>query len=324
MTSILFSVVLAASGLGSVSGQDISTASFRPQGESPARAPTSLPAEVVIRAEDSGSRVSVVKPPLNIEVDAFESVRPALKPDEPLLLAISPLTVSWRRTHPEFLKNERVIQPWRVTFSPRPGIVFHPREHLFEALQKRLEPKEADEHGWRLEIVDEEGRAFHRYEGSDDPPEEIVWNGQNGVGEWIAAGRSYSAVYTFTEPGGTRRQSFGKPLLFKGIVHQEESGMHISLDSAVLFGKGKSGAELVQPAGQDLMRSAADLIKRRLGGIPISVRVFAGTKDLGDSQGNAVAACLLRELMVGSQAVSVSAARAAYSEQRLEIVLLNR
>jgi hypothetical protein len=234
------------------------------------------------------------------------------------------LTVSWRRTHPEFLKNERIIQPWRTTFSPKPGVVFHPREQLFEALQKKLADKEADSYGWRLEIVDEEGRAFHRYEDDGDPPGEIVWSGQNDQGEWIAAGRSYSAVYTFTEPGGTHRTSFGKPLLFKGIVHQEESGMHISLDSAVLFGKGKTLAELAKPAGEDLLRSAADLVKRRFPAIPISVRVFAGTKELGESQGAAVAGFLLRELMVGPQAVSVSSARAAYSDQRLEVVLLNR
>ncbi|MBI5883764.1 MAG: hypothetical protein HZB91_11755 [Elusimicrobia bacterium] len=325
--TILLAVLIAASGASLSLAQDISTAGFKSQGEAggdPGAGPASLPAEVVIKAEDSGNRVSVVKPPLNITVDEFESIRPALKPDESLLLAISPLTVSWRRTYPEFLKNSRVIQPWRTTFSPKPGIVLHPREQLFEALQKRLDGKEADKHGWRLEIVDEEGRAFHRYEGDDDPPEEIVWSGQNEQGEWIAAGRSYSAVYTFTEPGGTHRTSFGKPLLFKGIVHQEESGMHISLDSAVLFGKGKSGADLGAPAGEDLMRAAADLVKRRFGGIPISVRVFAGTKELGESQGKAVADYLLRELMVGPQSVSVSAARAAYSEQRLEVVLLNR
>ncbi|MBI5623616.1 MAG: hypothetical protein HY924_07560 [Elusimicrobia bacterium] len=324
MKTILCSLLVAAAPRALA--QDISTAGYRSQepAASSAHAPASLPAEVVIKAEDSGSRVSVVKPPLNIEVDAFESIRPALKPDESLLLAISPLTVSWRRTHPEFLKNERAIQPWRTTFSPKPGIVFHPREQLFETLQKRLTDKDADQYGWRLEIVDEDGRAFHRYEGSDDPPEEIVWSGQNEPGEWIAAGRSYSAVYTFTEPGGTHRTSFGKPLLFKGIVHQEESGMHVSLDSAVLFGKSKSGAELVKPDGLDLMRAAADLVKRRFSGIPISVRVFAGTKELGELQGGAVSAYLLRELMVGPQSVSVSASRAAYSDQRLEVVLLNR
>ncbi len=295
----------------------------KPSPASPA-APASMPTEVVIRADDPKARVSASKPPLALEVDPFETIRPSLKAEEPLLLAVSPLTVSWRRTHPETLKADRVIQPWRVTFSPKPGIAFRPRDQLFEVLQRRLENKEAKEYAWSLTIADEEGRVFHRYEGSDDPPEELVWSGQNEQGEWISAGRSYSAVYNFTDPGGSPRTTVGKPLLFRGIVHQEDSGLHLSLDSSVLFGGGKAGAELVKPVGADLIRAAADLVKRRFHGIPIAVRVFSSTKELGETQGLAVSTSLSRELMLGPQAVTVSAARAPYSEQRVEIVLLNR
>lgn len=283
-----------------------------------------MPSEVVIRAEDSASKLKVAKPPLQIEIDPYESIRPSLKPDESLLLAVSPLTVSWRRTHPETLRNDRAIQPWRVTFSPKPGIVFRPKDQLNEVLARKLEEKEANGFGWNLTIADEEGRVFHQWSGSDDPPSELVWSGQNDQGEWITAGRSYSAVYTFTDPGGSPRTSVGKPLLFRGIVHQEDSGLHVSLDSSVLFGTGKAGAELGAQNSKDLLRAAADLIKRKFPGIPINIRVFASTKELGEAQGNAVVAALLKELMVGPQNLSMSAAKASFSEQRVEIVLLNR
>jgi len=217
-----------------------------------------------------------------------------------------------------------VIQPWRTTFSQRTGIAFRVRDQLAEALQRRVEPKEARKYAWSLTIADEEGRVFHHYEGSKDPPEELLWTGQNDQGEWIRAGRSYSAVYTFTDPGGSPRTIVGKPLLFKGIVHQEDTGLHISLDSAVLFGKGKASSELSAPAGLDLLRSAADLIKRRFAGIPIAVRIFAETRELGEAQAASLSQHLLRELMVSSRNVSTDAARAPYSDQRVEIVLLNR
>ncbi|MFA6317074.1 MAG: hypothetical protein WC943_06615, partial [Elusimicrobiota bacterium] len=74
MTMLALSVLIALSGPSAVPAQDISTEGFKsPSGSGggeAASAPSSLPAEVVIKAEDSGSRVSVVKPPLNIEVDA--------------------------------------------------------------------------------------------------------------------------------------------------------------------------------------------------------------------------------------------------------------
>lgn len=283
-----------------------------------------MPTEVVIKGEEGANKLGNIKPPLQIEVDPFESIRPSLQPDQAMLLAVSPLTVSWRRTHPEALMNGRVIQPHRTTFSARPGIAFKVREKLSDVMQRRLDSREAKQYAWSLTIADEEGRVFHHYEGSNDPPEELLWTGQNDQGEWISAGRSYSAVYTFTDPGGSPRTAVGKPLLFRGIVHQEDTGMHISLDSAVLFGSSKADAELKKPQGDDLLRSASDLIKRRFTGIPISVRVFAATKELGDAQATSIYNYLLRELMLTAKNVSVDAARAPYSDQRVEIVLLNR
>lgn len=283
-----------------------------------------MPAEVVIKAEGAGAKLNDAKPPLKIDVDAFETIRPSLKPDENLLLAVSPLTVSWRRTHPEILMNERVIQPWRTTFSQRSGIGFKIKEQLEALLGGKLEPKEARKWGWNLTIADEEGRVFHNYSGSGDPPEELLWTGQNEQGEWVRAGRSYSAVYSFTSPDGSPRTTVGKPLLFKGIVHQEDTGLHLSLDSSAMFGTGKTSSELQAPAGPDLLRSAADLIKRKFTGIPISVRVFANTKELGDAQAKTIQDFLLRELMVATRHIGVDATRAPFSDQRVEIVLLNR
>jgi hypothetical protein len=285
--------------------------------------PGAMPTEVVIKGE--GGKLTDTKPPLNITVDPFETIRPELKPDENLLLAVSPLTVSWRRTHPEFLMNERVVQPWRTTFSQRPGISFKIREQLENLLGGgKVDPKELKKWGWSLTIADEEGRVFHHYEGSGDPPEEILWSGQNDQSEWVRAGRSYSAVYTFTSPDGSPRTRVGNPILFKGIVHQEDTGLHISLDSSVLFGVNKSGEALQPGAGLDLLRSAADLVKRRYPAIPISVRVFANTKELGETQAAAIQQYMLRELMMPRRNVATDAARAPFSDQRVEVVLMNR
>ena len=221
--------------------------------------------------------------------------------------------------------NDRVIQPWRSTFSQRAGIAFKVREQLENLLGGgKADPKELKKWGWSLTIADEEGRVFHHYEGSGDPPQELLWSGQNDQGEWVSAGRSYSAIYTFTSPDGSPRTRVGAPLLFKGIVHQEDTGLHISLDSSVLFGTNKNGQEMQEGSGTDLLRSAADLVKRRFPAIPIAVRVFANTKELGDAQAAAVQKFLLSALMVPTRNISTDASRAPFSDQRVEVVLLNR
>jgi len=279
-----------------------------------------LPTEVTIK---SGSKRGLQKPPLRIEVDRFDSIRESLKPDQQLLLAESPLTVVWRRTHPEFLSNKRVIQPWMTTFDERPGIIFSPLKRLREVLLRRPEKKELRGYQWSLTIADEEGKVFQHYEGSNFPPEELVWSGQNDQGDWMGAGRAYSPVYMFTDPNGTPYTKVGKPLRFKGIVHQERDGLHLSLDSASLFGAGKNSQSLVE-RGPQIIRSAADLIKRRYAGIPIRVEVFGATKQLADLQADLIEGLLTKELMLLPQDISTDSLRVPYTDQRVEIILLNR
>ena len=285
--------------------------------------PGSMPTEVVITGKDSGSKLSSQKPQLHIDADPFESIRASLKPDETLLLAESPLTITWRRTHPEFIANERVVQPWRTTFSERPGIAFYPREQLFDAVGRRLEAGETKAYQWQLTIADEEGRVFQHYEGSSNPPEEQIWSGQNDQGEWIKAGRAYSPIYLFTDSGGSPHTKVGKTLQFTGVIHQENDGLHLSLDSSVLFGTTK-GSRAIEKGGEGLVRSAADLIKRRYAGIPIRVEAYGSSKDLAEAQAKLVQDNLIAELMLLKQNISYDGAMSPFSEQRVEIVLLNR
>ncbi|MBI4371816.1 MAG: hypothetical protein HY552_05920 [Elusimicrobia bacterium] len=282
-----------------------------------------MPAEVVIKGEGV-SQLGGVKPPLQIAVDEFETIRDDLRPDPALLLSASPLAAAWRSTHPEFLMNERVIQPWRLPFSQRAGVSLRVREQLEGLLGTRLDDAAARPWGWSLTLADEEGRVFHHAEGAKNPPVEIVWSGRSDAGEWVRAGRSYSAVYAFTGPDGAPRTSVGKPLLWKGVVHQEDTGLYLSLDSSALFGTDRAASDVQAPVGTDLLRSAADLVKRRYAGIPISVRAFADTKELGAAQAAGIRDFLLREFMIAPRNVAIDSARAPFSDQRVEIVLLNR
>ncbi|TBR17950.1 hypothetical protein EPO15_15820 [bacterium] len=281
-----------------------------------------LPQEVVIKATGS-NKLKVNKPALSIEVDPFESVRESLKPDQGLLLAESPLTVVWRRTHPEFLRNERVVSPVLTTFSERPGIAFSPKDQLVEVLGRKLEPKEVRGYQWSLTIADEEGKVFQHYEGAGSPPEEIVWSGENDQGEWIRAGRAYSPVYMFSDPGGTPYTRAGEPLRFKGVVHQERDGLHVSLDSQGLFGKAKA-AETVEKEGVPLLRAAADLVKRKYTGVPVRVEAYAGGKALAERQAQSVESYLEKELMLQGSDITSDALAVPYGEQRLELILVNR
>ncbi|MFH1618978.1 MAG: hypothetical protein ABIG11_03655 [bacterium] len=331
MKKILFAVsaVLLLSGTAPPvrSGQDPETSSGGDETAESAAAITeysgSVPEEVVIRG--GGSRpLTTSKPAFKMAVDGFESIRASLEPDARLFLAESPSSLGWSRNRPDILHNPRVIQPWRTTFSDRTGITFNPRKRLDEIFRGGIGEKDMKDLHWALNIADEEGRIFQKYSGTGEPPEELTWSGQNDRNEWIKAGHSYSAVYMFTDAAGSPHTGAGNPLKFTGIVHQESSGLHISLDSAVLFGPGKSGTSIEKPVGTNLVVSAADLIKRKFFNLPVKVHSYARTRLLAEQQTDLVTDFLKEHLMILSTMISGEGHEASFSEQRVDIVLLNR
>lgn len=59
-------------------------------------------------------------------------------------------------------------------------------------------------------------------------------------------------------------------------------------------------------------------------GIPIRVEVYASTKEIAEAQAEAGQRYLLEELMVMPQNLGTESFHASFSEQRVEVVLLNR
>lgn len=292
--------------------------------QAPAEPPSQgvLP-EVVIKAKES-AKVSTPRPELRLDANPLETIEESLETEESLLLVSPPSSLTWKKAYPDTLHNRRVVQPARSTLSRQPRIAFKLRPELERILSRVLSDKEAERFRWNLSIVDEEGRVFHRYEGSGRIPGEILWNGQNGQGEWIRAGYTYSAIYTFTDLLGTVYTGVGKPLKFSGIVYQDDKGLHLSLDAEVLFGARKSESEIQKPNGESLIRAAADLVKRYYYGVPMQVRVLAASRDLARTQAAAVQKYFLSELMLNAQMVSVEPEAAGYTNQRVEVLLLNQ
>lgn len=280
--------------------------------------------EVLIKAKES-RRMTSVKPPLNVPVDRFETIRSSLEPDKSMFTPHPPGIAAWRRNHPEFLYIPRVIEPWRTIFGEHFGITFYLKDNLYYAVGKKLTGKEAREYGWSLTIVDEDGKAFQSYDGASDMPAEIFWSGRNEKGLWLRAGHSYSAIFKFTDTSGALYTGQILPIdRLDSVAYQQDSGYHIELDSLILFGPNKLGREIVRPEGECLMRAVADFVKRRYFNIPVQVTVFSRDKELAVAQALAVKKHLLGELMYAPDSIIISGVAAPYSEQKSNIIFFNR
>ena len=280
-----------------------------------------VPQEIVIKSE-SEDKIRTTKPPLKIQTDDLDSIKESLQPDKDLFLYGEFASIS--QDYPENLFSARIIQPWRAGFSDKTVIAFYPLRKFSEAFNRSSFDSNAKDIQWTLSVTDEEGKIFHKYAGSGLPPESIFWTGENDQREWLKAGHNYAPVYVFVDEMGALKTIVGDIIKFTAIVFQKDSNLNIGLDSVAVFGPTKSMKTVDKVLGEALLTATCDLIKRRYYNVPVKVNVYAQTKDLAEQQADQVSNFLRKELMSGSNLVSYEGFDESFSQQRIDVILMNK
>ena len=273
--------------------------------------------DIVIKAKEE-DEPSAGKPPLELSYDAYESLRPTLKPDEKLLLAESPALSAWVRSRPERLRSEHLLQPWNDPIEELAAIRLPARAQLQSAFGRELSASELKALSWSLSLVDEEGASIRKFEGSGAPPQDLEWDGLAEGGEAMSAGHAYSAVYKFWLSSTTSRTAMGQPIQFAGLIRKDGAAHRVALDSSQLFGSDRAKTDLTD-AGRPLLRSAADWVRRRSWGSPVSLKVYGRDEESARSQALSAKAYLAAELGVPPERIPSESVVAAASDQRLEL-----
>ncbi|MBI4062759.1 MAG: hypothetical protein HY401_00480 [Elusimicrobia bacterium] len=272
--------------------------------------------EVVIKGEET-KKVTSEKPPPDIPIDENEALEKTLRADDTLFLTKPFLLTGWKNTFPSSLFNPRLVQPWRTSISQ--ALQFNLAERL-----ARVVKVSRSKHMpilWTLTVVDQEGQVFQRFEGSGQPPSLLVWNGQNDRQEWVEAGQSYSTIFAFKDPIGVPYTDVGESLEILGFVHPGERGLHMSLDSKLLFGAQKDQTEVKFQGGKNLLRAAADFIKRSHYQLPLTVEAYAENMAIATKQAQALKSYLLEELVVPEGLIEAAPKIAPFAERHAEILI---
>ncbi len=265
---------------------------------------------------------TIAKPLFDIPFDSYESIRPSFEPDRSLLLAQSPAITAAGGEAPAPGKNGHMLEPWTdILFERIETFSLPVKSKLVQAQGGPLLAKDARGMSWSLNIVDEGGRPFQHFEGKGSPPDQLPWNGRSEAQNWLAAGHDYSAVYVFTSADGSPRTVLGPPLRFAGLMHHDAKGMVVSLDSSKLFGAQRDQEEVSAPEGEELLRAAADLIRRNAYGSAVELRLYGADKELGRGQAKAAADYLVSELSLAPGKIKVSVLAASPEEARLDLAV---
>ncbi len=277
--------------------------------------------EVIIKGGDK-SGVKSEKPPLNIEMEMDEAVKGALIVEEEPLKRQPESLRNPRAGFADFLNNDKTILPSRVRLARDPVKVFYPLREILAvspSLSQEIGP------GWEMVVTDTEGRSFRKFSGKSLPPGSLPWNGRSDRGEIISVGKTYSMVINYKDTRGQRRNFVGEPFSFDGIIHQESRGLVLSLALTPLFDAKKPGEkETITPSGADLLKEAADWVKRYYFNYPIRVECFSKDAETASERAQIFAARLSSELLLPRPEIKTNGTSSDADAERLEIIITNR
>lgn len=55
---------------------------------------------------------------------------------------------------------------------------------------------------WRLQVLDPRGKPFRLFQGSGQPPQQVVWDGKSDTGEYVESGEEYQILFEVVDAGG--------------------------------------------------------------------------------------------------------------------------
>lgn len=308
---LIFACVIAGANFSSAAEKKDS------QGSSQGQLP-----EVIIKGGPT-TGVSSEKPELKLEFNRDEAVLPAVELEEDLLKRQPESLQNPRAGYAESLSNKRVILPARFRLAKDPVKVFYPLREIM-AVSPSLSQEIGT--GWELVVTDSEGRPFRRYSGGGLPPGNISWNGRGDRGgEIISVGKTYSTVINYKDTRGQPRNYVGEPFSFDGVIHQENRGLEISMAPSALFTSKKSyEGETISDSGVELIREAADWIKRHYFTFPLRVECYAADSGVALSRAQAVAKTLASILLLPRGEITANGTSAELAKERINILIANR
>ena len=276
--------------------------------------------EVTIKGGEK-SIIEGEKPLLQIEVDSLEAAKPILEAEEDQLRRQPELIRSMRVGFAESMVNRQLILPARMSLAREPIKIFYPLREIFSS---STQSQEEIGKGWEIAISNGEGRPFRKYSGKSIPPSMISWDGRSDQGEMMQVGQNYSLVILYKDTHRHARNFVGKPFSFDGIIHQEAQGLAISFSANALFEAKKdfSLVEARRESGMELLKEAADWIKRYYFGYPLKIESYSKNLARAKSRSEEIKK-IIETLLIRPQG-EISSNSQESENERVDIMIANR
>jgi outer membrane protein OmpA-like peptidoglycan-associated protein len=155
--------------------------------------------------------------------------------------------------------------PPKVTLAIEPQIV-RPGTANAVLIPARMSIQGTDKHGiggWKLEVKDEAGAVFRAFSGEGDPPQPLIWDGNNGQGMPVESGKSY--IFWAYEKDKLGNWGKGEPQAMVVLLKE----LHFDVSSDALFEPGKADVRI--SAYQELKDVKEMILKHHQAGTVVDI-----------------------------------------------------
>jgi hypothetical protein len=160
---------------------------------------------------------------------------------------------------------------------------------------------------WKMTVADAGGRSVMAWEGSGDPPAEIVWDGRTADGAPVTPGLTYSYVLEARDRAGNRRNFVGQGFHVDAYRYGGVEHPLLVFAGRALAGPESMGPSLAGTAPLILLEAASWLNRARHAGDLVRVTATARTHEQARALAERVAHALAPRLAgdpAGVQAVA--------------------
>lgn len=276
--------------------------------------------DVVISAEDKRP-MAREKPPVELPLKLEQPLQEDVESDDGVRARVPSDLSKTTAFAPGLSQSPLAASPssnWIVAASRGESVrVLFPRREL-----KAVGASFSKSGSWELVVADSQGKAFRRYAGEGEPPEQLEFDGRGDAGDWLTVGHAYTPVLSY-KLDGRARTAMGRPFALAGLSLAEPRA--IRLAPRVLFGAG--AAPELTPEGKALLREASQLVQRHHPGIDLelNVRLVRGDPAYSKAAGELCVKELARSLLVKPEAIALKLAPGTPDlQERVELAAVVR
>lgn len=171
-------------------------------------------------------------------------------PSQKIMLGALPISLGTEFNYRSEVKGHSPFVPW-IPALPEPPFL--------RMLPPKLE-KDAKIESWMFEVFNPQGQTIYRQRGTNQLPDEFIWEGKDSEKKYAVVDRLYSAQFTMVAPDGKATVVQGNSVILPAMVYGSEQSETVEFSIDRIF---EANKPVISAEGRILMSKLGERLRER-------------------------------------------------------------